>query len=155
MPGKVNPTQCESLMQACAQVIGNDLAVTVGGASLSHFELNVAKPLIAHNNLNSIALLSDSAMSFTKNCVRGVEPDLERIDALMRSSLMLVTSLLPKIGYDNAAKISKKAHAEGTSLKEAGVALGLLTADEFDAWVRPEEMTRPQSESEGGIRSKL
>ena len=155
MPGKVNPTQCESLMQACAQVIGNDLAVTVGGASLSHFELNVAKPLIAHNNLNSIALLSDSAMSFTKNCVRGVEPDLERIDALMRSSLMLVTSLLPKIGYDNAAKISKKAHAEGTSLKEAGVALGLLTADEFDAWVRPEEMTRPRSESEGGIRSKL
>ena len=155
MPGKVNPTQCEAMMMVCAQVVGNDMGVTVGGAAGSHFELNVAKPLIAHNNLNSIALLSDSATSFTENCVRGIEPDFERIDALMRSSLMLVTSLLPKIGYDNAAKISKKAHAEGTSLKDAGVALGLLTADEFDAWVRPEEMTRPRSESEGGIRSKL
>ena len=134
---------------------GNDLAVTVGGASLSHFELNVAKPLIAHNNLNSIGVALRLGDEFHQKLRARRQTDLERIDALMRSSLMLVTSLLPKIGYDNAAKISKKAHAEGTSLKEAGVALGLLTADEFDAWVRPEEMTRPRSESEGGIRSKL
>ena len=145
MPGKVNPTQCESLMQVCAQVIGNDLAVTIGGSASSHFELNVAKPLIAHNNLNSIALLSDSVISFTQNCVVGIEPNIERIDALMRSSLMLVTSLLPKIGYDNAAKISKKAHAEGLTLREAGIALGLLTNEQFDEWIKPEEMTRPQS----------
>ena len=151
MPGKVNPTQCESLMQVCAQVIGNDLAVTIGGSASSHFELNVAKPLIAHNNLVSIALLSDSVISFTQNCVVGIEPNLERIDALMRSSLMLVTSLLPKIGYDNAAKISKKAHAEGLTLREAGKALGLLTDEQFDEWIKPEEMTRP----EGSPRSKL
>lgn len=151
MPGKVNPTQCESLMQVCAQVIGNDLAVTIGGSASSHFELNVAKPLIAHNNLNSIALLSDSVVSFTNNCVVGIEPNLDRIDALMRSSLMLVTSLLPKIGYDNAAKISKKAHAEGLTLREAGKQLGLLTDEQFDEWIKPEEMTRPAPHA----RSKL
>ena len=150
MPGKVNPTQCESLMQVCAQVIGNDLAVTIGGSASSHFELNVAKPLIAHNNLSSIALLSDSLESFTKNCVVGIEPNMERIDALMRSSLMLVTSLVPKIGYDKAAKISKKAHAEGLTLREAGVQLGLLTNEQFDEWIRPDEMTRPE-----GLQSKL
>jgi fumarate hydratase, class II len=141
MPGKVNPTQSESMMQVCAQVIGNDHAVTIGAAMGSTFELNVAKPLIAHNNLCSIGLLADCAVSFTTNCIVGIEPNLKRIDELMKSSLMLVTSLVPRIGYDAAAKISKKAHAEGTTLREAGVALGLLTGEQFDEWVRPEDMT--------------
>eukprot|EP00238_Polyblepharides_amylifera_P002723 CAMPEP_0196578724 /NCGR_PEP_ID=MMETSP1081-20130531/7577_1 /TAXON_ID=36882 /ORGANISM="Pyramimonas amylifera, Strain CCMP720" /LENGTH=171 /DNA_ID=CAMNT_0041898033 /DNA_START=22 /DNA_END=534 /DNA_ORIENTATION=+ len=134
MPGKVNPTQCEAVMMVCAQVIGNDLGVTMGGACGSHFELNVAKPLIAYNNLQSIRLLSDACVSFSDNCVLGIRPNLRRIDELMRSSLMLVTALNPHIGYDRAAKIAKKAHAEDISLKEAGVQLGILTSEQFDAW---------------------
>jgi len=143
MPGKVNPTQCEAMMMVCAQVVGNDMGVTLGGAAGSHFELNVAKPLIAHNNLQSIRLLSEASVSFAENCVRGIEPNLERIDQLMRSSLMLVTALNPHIGYDAAAAIAKKAYKDNTTLKEAGVELGLLTAAQFDAWIRPELMTSP------------
>ena len=143
MPGKVNPTQSEAVMMVCAQVIGNDMGVTIGGAAGSHFELNVAKPLISYNNLQSIRLLSDACVSFADNCVVGIEANKPRIDELMNSSLMLVTALNPYIGYDNAAKIAKKAYAENTSLKEAGVSLGILTADQFDEWVRPKEMTSP------------
>ena len=143
MPGKVNPTQSEAVMMVCAQVIGNDMGVTLGGATGSHFELNVAKPLIAFNNLQSIRLLSDACVSFSDNCVVGIEANRARIDELMNSSLMLVTALNPYIGYDNAAKIAKKAYAEGTSLKEAGVELGILTAEQFDKWIRPKEMCHP------------
>ena len=149
MPGKVNPTQCEAMMMVCAQVVGNDMGVTLGGAAGSHFELNVAKPLIAFNNLQSIKLLSQASVSFAENCVRGIAPNLERIDELMRSSLMLVTALNPYIGYDKAAKIAKKAHKERTTLKEAGVSLGILTAAQFDEWVRPELMTSPEGEGAG------
>jgi len=140
MPGKVNPTQCEAAMMACAHVVGNDVGVTMGNALCSHFELNVGKPMIAYNNMQSILLLSDSLVSFVDNCLVGIEPNYRRIDELMRSSLMLVTALNPHIGYDKAAKIAKKAHREHTSLKEAGVALGFLTAEQFDEWVRPEAM---------------
>ena len=149
MPGKVNPTQCEAMMMVCSQVIGNDAGVALGGAAGSHFELNVAKPLIAFSNLQSIKLLSEASVSFAENCVRGIEPNLRRIDELMRSSLMLVTALNPHIGYDAAAKIAKKAHAEGTTLKDAGVALGLLTAEQFDEWVRPERMVNPEGVAPG------
>ena len=142
MPGKVNPTQSEALTMVCAQVMGNDVAVGIGGAT-GHFELNVFKPMMAYNNLQSIRLLGDAAVSFTDNCVVGIEANTERIDELMRSSLMLVTALNPHIGYDNAAKVAKKAHAERTTLKEAAVELGILTAEQFDEWVRPEEMTHP------------
>ena len=150
MPGKVNPTQCEAMMMVCSQVIGNDAGVTLGGAAGSHFELNVAKPLIAFNNLQSIKLLSEASVSFAVNCVRGIEPNLERIDELMRSSLMLVTALNPHIGYDAAAKIAKKAHLERTTLKQAGVELGLVTEQQFDAWVKPEEMVSPDGKPPGG-----
>ena len=149
MPGKVNPTQCEAMMMVCSQVIGNDAGVALGGAAGSHFELNVAKPLIAFNNLQSIKLLSEASVSFAENCVRGIEPNLERIDELMRSSLMLVTALNQHIGYDAAAKIAKKAHAERTTLREAGVALNLLTAAQFDEWVRPERMVSPDGQPPG------
>ena len=149
MPGKVNPTQCEAMMMVCSQVIGNDAGVALGGAAGSHFELNVAKPLIAFNNLQSIKLLSEASVSFAENCVRGIEPNLERIDELMRSSLMLVTALNQHIGYDAAAKIAKKAHAERTTLREAGVALNLLTAAQFDEWVRPERMVSPDWQPPG------
>ncbi|MBM3139357.1 MAG: class II fumarate hydratase [Chloroflexi bacterium] len=142
MPGKVNPTQSEALTMVCAQVFGNDVAVGVAGAT-GHFELNVFKPVIAYNNLQSIRLLGDAAISFTDHCVSGIQANEARIRELMESSLMLVTALNPHIGYDNAAKIAKKAHTENTTLKEAGVALGLLTPEQFDEWVRPEEMTRP------------
>ena len=142
MPGKVNPTQSEALTMVCAQVIGNAVSVSVGGAN-GHFELNVFKPVIAYNNLQSLRLLGDASRSFTDNCVVGTEPNLARIDELMRSSLMLVTALNPHIGYDNAAKIAKKAHADNSTLQEAGEALGLLTAEQFDEWVRPDEMTHP------------
>ena len=142
MPGKVNPTQAEALTMVCVQVLGNDVAVSVAGAS-GHFELNVFKPVIAYNNLQSIRLLADAARSFTDHCIHGIQANRQRIDELLRSSLMLVTALNPHIGYDNAAKIAQKANAEGTTLKEAGVALGLLTAEQFDEWVRPEEMTSP------------
>jgi len=143
MPGKVNPTQCEAIMMVCAHVCGNDAAVSFGAATLSHFELNVAKPLIAYNNLQSIQLLADSSVSFTDNCIVGIQADTANIDKMMRNSLMLVTALNHHIGYDNAAKIAKKAHAEGTSLKESGVALGLLTAEQHDEWIRPECMVNP------------
>ena len=142
MPGKVNPTQSEALTMVCAQVMGNSVAVSVGGAN-GHFELNVFKPVMAHNNLQSIKLLGDAAVSFTDHCIAGTEPNLQRIDELMRSSLMLVTALNPHIGYDNAAKIAKKAHEDNTTLQEAGLQLGILTEDQFAQWVRPEEMTKP------------
>ena len=142
MPGKVNPTQSEAMTMVCAQVMGNHVAVSIGGSN-GHFELNVFKPVIIYNVLQSIRLLADSAVSFTDNCVVGIEANRERINKLMNESLMLVTSLNPHIGYDNAAKIAKKAHKEGTSLKEAGIALGLLTSEQFDAWVKPETMLAP------------
>ncbi len=142
MPGKVNPTQSEAMTMVCAQVMGNHTTVTVAGAT-GHFELNVFKPVIAYNVLQSIRLLSDAAMSFTDNCVIGIEANRDRIAKLVSDSLMLVTALNPHIGYDNAAKIAKKAHKEGTSLKEAGRELGLLTDEQFDQWVRPERMVGP------------
>jgi fumarate hydratase, class II len=142
MPGKVNPTQSEALTMLAAQVLGNDVAVNLGGAS-GNFELNVYKPLIAHNFLQSARLIADGCDSFRKNCAVGIEPNLPRIQQQLEQSLMLVTALNPHIGYDNAAKIAKKAHKEGTTLKEAALALGLVSADDFDRWVRPEDMTGP------------
>ena len=142
MPGKVNPTQSEAMTMLCAQVMGNHVTVTIAGAN-GHFELNVFKPVIAYNVLQSTRLLADGARSFTENCIVGVEPDRSRIDQLLHESLMLVTALNPHIGYDNAAKVAKKAHAEGTTLKAAAVALGLLSEAQFDDWVRPEAMVGP------------
>ncbi|UCH73540.1 MAG: class II fumarate hydratase [Rhodospirillales bacterium] len=142
MPGKVNPTQAEALTQVCAQVIGNHMAITVAGAS-GHFELNVFKPVMIHNLLQSIRLLADSCASFAVRCVAGIEANRERIAALVDTSLMLATSLAPHIGYDAAAKIARKAHAEGTSLKAAALSLGLVTEQQFDDWVRPERMLGP------------
>ena len=144
MPGKVNPTQSEAMTMVCAQVIGNHTTITVGGAS-GHFELNVFKPVIVYNLMQSIQILSDSCVSFTDNCVVGITANEERIRALLYGSLMLVTALNPHIGYDNAAKIAKKAHAEGTTLKEAALSLGLLTSEQFDQWVRPESMIGPRT----------
>ncbi len=143
MPGKVNPTQCEAMTMVCAQIMGNHTAVTIAGSN-GHFELNVFKPVIIYNVLQSIRLIADAARSFVGHCVVGIEANTGRIQWLMEQSLMLVTALNPHIGYDNAAKIAKKAHAEETSLKEAGIALGLLTADQFDAWVKPEDMVGPK-----------
>ncbi|MEM1248386.1 MAG: class II fumarate hydratase [Acidobacteriota bacterium] len=143
MPGKVNPTQCEALTMVCAQVMGNHTAVTVAG-SHGHLQLNVFKPVIIYNVLQSIRLLSDASISFADNCVAGIEANEGRIAELVDRSLMLVTALNPHIGYDNAAKIAKKAHADGSTLKEAAVALGLLTEKEFDQWVRPEKMLKPR-----------
>ena len=128
MPGKVNPTQSEALTMVCAQVLGNDVAVNVGGAS-GNFELNVFKPLIIHNVLQSVRLLADACESFEEHCARGLEPNLPRIREQLERSLMLVTALAPRLGYDRAAEIAKKAHREGTTLREAAVALGYLTAD--------------------------
>ncbi|MGH7415545.1 MAG: class II fumarate hydratase [Candidatus Rokuibacteriota bacterium] len=142
MPGKVNPTQCEALTMVCAQVMGNDVAVGIGGAS-GNFELNVFKPLIIHNVLGSVRLLADACESFDTYCARGIEPDRERIRFLLERSLMLVTALAPRLGYDRAAAIAKKAHTEGRTLREATVALGYLTAEEFDRAVRPEAMVDP------------
>ena len=142
MPGKVNPTQCEAMTMVCAEVMGNNVAVTVAGAQ-GHFELNVFKPVMVYNVLRSIRLLGDACMSFADNCVVGIEANTDRIADLMGRSLMLVTALNPHIGYDNAAKAAKKAHQEGTTLKEAVLALGLLTAEEFDRFVRPEDMVHP------------
>ena len=146
MPGKVNPTQCEAMTMLCAQVFGNDVAVNFGGAS-GNFELNVYRPMIVHNVLQSIRLLADGARSFNDQCAVGIEPNRERIAALLEQSLMLVTALNPHIGYDRAAEIAKKAHREGTTLKAAALATGHLTAEQFDAWVRPEDMVNaaPQS----------
>ncbi|MCH7634250.1 MAG: class II fumarate hydratase [Proteobacteria bacterium] len=143
MPGKVNPTQCEALTMVCAQAMGNNVAVTVAG-SMGHFELNVFKPVIIYNLLHSTRLIGDACVSFTDNCVAGIEANAERIAQLRDDSLMLVTALNPHIGYDNAAKVAKKAFAEGTTLKEAALALGLLTEEQFDAWVRPENMVGPE-----------
>ena len=139
MPGKVNPTQCEALTMLAAQVMGNDVAVNIGGAS-GNFELNVFKPLIVHNVLQSMRLLADGARSFEEHCARGIEPDRARIGELVARSLMLVTALNPHIGYDKAAKIAKAAHAQGLSLKEAALASGFVTAEQFELWVRPEAM---------------
>ena len=143
MPGKVNPTQCEALTMVCAQAMGNNVAVTVAG-SMGHFELNVFKPVIIYNLLHSTRLIGDACVSFTDNCVAGIEANAERIAQLRDDSLMLVTALNPHIGYDNAAKVAKKAFAEGTTLKDAALALGLLTEEQFDAWVRPENMVGPK-----------
>ncbi|MEP6993265.1 MAG: class II fumarate hydratase [Acidobacteriota bacterium] len=143
MPGKVNPTQSEALTMVCAQVFGNDVAVTFGGAS-GNFELNVYKPLIISNVLRSIRLLSDATASFEEHCARGIEPDHENIREHVAQSLMLVTALAPRLGYDKAAQIAKKAHADGSTLKEAALALEYLTADEFDRDVRPEKMVGPE-----------
>src|ERR1043166_5023356 len=142
MPGKVNPTQSEAITMICAQVLGNDVAINVGGAS-GNFELNVYKPLIIHNFIHSAKLLAKGVEGFNHHCVAGLEPNAARIDELMKKSLMLVTALNPHIGYDNAAKIAKKAHAEGTTLKEAALALGLVKAEDFDKWIKPEEMIHP------------
>jgi fumarate hydratase, class II len=142
MPGKVNPTQCEALTMIAAQVMGNHTAVTIG-ASNGHFELNVFKPVIIYNVLQSIRLLADGARSFTEHCVVGIEANVARIEKLRDESLMLVTALNPHIGYDNAAKIAKNAHKKGTTLKESALELGLLTEAQFEAWVRPELMIAP------------
>jgi len=142
MPGKVNPTQCEALTQVCAQVMGNHVSVSIAGAN-GHFELNVFKPVMIYNYLQSVRLLADGMNSFVDNCVAGIEANERRIQDLMEQSLMLVTALNPHIGYDNAAKIAKTAHADGTTLVEAGEKLGLLTAKQFEQWVRPEDMTKP------------
>lgn len=144
MPGKVNPTQCEALTQVCAQVMGNHTTVTVAGMS-GHFELNAFKPVIIYNLLQSIRLLADASVSFADKCVVGIEPNKERIADLMEQSLMLVTALNPHIGYDNAARIAKKAHKDNTTLKQAALDLSLMTEDEFDAWVKPENMVGPRS----------
>jgi fumarate hydratase class II len=140
MPGKVNPTQCEALTMVCAQVMGNDVAIAVGGAQ-GHYELNVFKPMMARNILESAQLIGDACASFSAHCVQGIEPNHSRIDELVQNSLMLVTALNTKIGYYKAAEIANKAHAEGTTLKAAALATGYLTEEEYDAWVVPADMT--------------
>ncbi|MCP4717135.1 MAG: class II fumarate hydratase, partial [Deltaproteobacteria bacterium] len=143
MPGKVNPTQPEALTMVCAQVMGNDTAITIAGAS-GNFELNVYKPVMIFNLLNSIRLLADACACFTDHCAAGIEPNPAAITANLNNSLMLVTALNPHIGYDNAAKIAKTAHADGTTLREAAIALELLTGEQFDDFVRPQDMTGPK-----------
>jgi fumarate hydratase class II len=142
MPGKVNPTQAEALTMLCAQVMGNDVALGIGGAS-GHLELNVYKPMIINAFLQSARLLADGSRSFEEHCARGIEPDAARIRELLERSLMLVTALSPHIGYDRAAEIAKKAHKDGSTLREAALALGHVKAEDFDRWVRPEAMTKP------------
>ena len=142
MPGKVNPTQCEALTQVCVQVFGNHAAVTFAG-SQGHFELNVFNPVMAYNFLQSVRLMADAAVSFTDNCVVGIEPREDNIKANLERSLMLVTALAPKIGYDNAAKIAKTAHKNGTTLREEALKTGLVTTEDYDRLVRPEDMTHP------------
>jgi fumarate hydratase class II len=139
MPGKVNPTQSEAMTMVASQVMGNDVAINMGGA-LGNFELNVMKPLIIHNFLGSVRLLADACVSFNDHCAVGIEPNRARIDELLKRSLMLVTALNPHIGYDNAAKIAKHALKNGITLREAALELGLVKADDFDRWVRPEDM---------------
>jgi fumarate hydratase class II len=146
MPGKVNPTQCEALTMACCQVLGNDATLNFAG-SQGHLELNVFKPVIAHGFLQSVRLLGDGMHSFDEHCARGIEPHYERIAALLHGSLMLVTALAPHIGYDKAAEIAKKAHREGTGLREAAIALGFVSAAQYDQWVRPEKMVAPGVEA--------
>jgi fumarate hydratase class II len=142
MPGKVNPTQCEALTQVCVQVFGNHAAVTFAG-SQGHFELNVFNPVMAHNFLQSVRLVADASVSFTDNCVVGIEPRLDNIKASLERSLMLVTALAPKIGYDKAAEIAKTAHKNGTTLREEALRLGYVSGEDFDALVRPEKMIGP------------
>jgi fumarate hydratase class II len=142
MPGKVNPTQSEAMMMVCIQVMGNDVAIGIAG-SRGNLELNVCKPVIIHNFLHSVRLLSDACRAFRLFCVEGMEPDLPQIDRHLRSSLMLVTALNPIIGYDKAAEVAKKAHKDGSTLREAALSLGYLTAEQFDQAVRPEDMTHP------------
>jgi fumarate hydratase class II len=149
MPGKVNPTQCEALTMVCTQVMGNHVAITVAG-SQGNFELNVFKPVLIYNLLQSIRLLGDASASFAEHCVEGIEPDKTRIAELLHRSLMLVTALAPTIGYDNAAEVAKAAHKNGTTLREEAVKLGFVTADEFDRIVRAEEMIHPRSGAGGG-----
>lgn len=144
MPGKVNPTQCEAMTMVCAQVMGNHVAVTVGGSN-GHFELNVFKPMLIRNLIHSARLLGDASVSFTEKCVAGIEPNDKRIAQLLQESLMLVTALNNRIGYDKAAAIAKKAHKEGTTLKDAALELGYCTEKEFSEWVRPEDMIAPSS----------
>jgi fumarate hydratase class II len=144
MPGKVNPTQCEAMTMVASQVMGNDVAINFGGA-LGNFELNVMKPLIIHNFLASVRLLADACVSFNDHCAAGIEPNRKRIDDLLKQSLMLVTALNPHIGYDNAAKIAKNAHKKGITLRESAIELKLLSPDQFDAWVRPEDMVGQQN----------
>jgi fumarate hydratase class II len=143
MPGKVNPTQAEAMTMLCAQVFGNDVALNIGGAS-GNFELNVFKPLVIHNFLQSARLLADGCESFDAHCARGIEPNRARIAELVERSLMLVTALSPMIGYDRAAEITKKAHHDGSTLREAALALGYVSADDFDRWLRPQNMTGPR-----------
>ncbi|MBK9784552.1 MAG: class II fumarate hydratase [Betaproteobacteria bacterium] len=144
MPGKVNPTQCEALTMLCCQVMGNDVAISIGGAA-GNFELNVFKPLIAHNFLQSLRLLADGMQSFERHCVQGISANRERISDLMARSLMLVTALVPHIGYDKAAEIAKRASHENTSLKQAALALGYVTAEDYERWVVPATMIRPST----------
>ena len=143
MPGKVNPTQCEAMTMVCSQVMGNHTTITFAG-SQGHMELNVFKPVLAYNLIQSIKLLTDACTSFTDNCISGIEPNRENITSLMERSLMLVTALAPKIGYDNATTVAKTAHKNGTTLKEEAIALGFVTEEEFDQIVRPEEMIKPK-----------
>jgi fumarate hydratase class II len=143
MPGKVNPTQSEALTMVCCQVFGNQTAITVAG-SQGQFELNVFKPVMAHVMLQSIRLMGDAARSFADHMVAGINANEERIRELVEKSLMLVTALSPKIGYDNASKVAKAAHANGTTLREEAVKLGFVTAEEFDSLVQPAEMTHPR-----------
>jgi fumarate hydratase class II len=140
MPGKVNPTQSEAMTMVCAQVMGNDVAITVGGTQ-GHYELNVFKPMMARNILESAQLIGDACVSFAEHCVDGIEPNHARITELVDNSLMLVTALNPHIGYYKAAEIANKAHTEGTTLKAAALATGYLTESEYDAWVVPADMT--------------
>ena len=139
MPGKVNPTQSEAMTMLCAQVFGNDVAINFGGAS-GNFELNVYRPLIAHNFMQSVRLLADGMESFNKHCAIGIEPNKKRIDELLKRSLMLITALNTHIGYDKAAEIAKKAHREGTTLKEAALSTGYVSENDFDEWVDPVKM---------------
>lgn len=143
MPGKVNPTQCEAMTMVCAQIFGNQVACTVGGAS-GHFELNAFKPLIIRNVLHSATLLGDACESFNLNCVAGIQANREHIHKLLNESLMLVTALNPHIGYDKAAKIAKTAHKEKSTLKETAMKLGYLSEEQYNAWVRPEKMIGPK-----------
>ncbi len=144
MPGKVNPTQCEAMTMVCARVLGNDVTISISGAS-GNFELNVFKPVIIYSLMQSIDLLGDACESFDQHCARGIEPDRAEITRKMQNSLMLVTALAPHIGYDKAAKVAKHAHANGSTLREAATALGYVTDEDFDRWVRPQEMVGPSS----------
>jgi fumarate hydratase, class II len=142
MPGKVNPTQCEALTMLCCQIMGNDVAIGIGGAS-GNFELNVFKPLLAHNLLQSIRLLADGMHSFEHHCAQGITANRERIAELLERSLMLVTALAPHIGYDKAAEIAKRAHHDGMTLKDAALALGYVSTEDYERWVVPAEMIHP------------